>query len=112
MFEKYIRRYARSALDHYEFNNDDLAEIAGYEYYGKLAANIRKRGIDSFVNFLAELQVWGTPEQVFNKLAEHQRRADTAALIGGVQLRRHAARACQEKHYPVRRGRASAAQGA
>jgi alkanesulfonate monooxygenase SsuD/methylene tetrahydromethanopterin reductase-like flavin-dependent oxidoreductase (luciferase family) len=82
MFEKYIRRYALSALDHYEFNNDGLADIPGYEYYGKLAANIRKHGIDSFVNFLAELQVWGTPEQVFNKLAEHQRRADTAALIG------------------------------
>jgi alkanesulfonate monooxygenase SsuD/methylene tetrahydromethanopterin reductase-like flavin-dependent oxidoreductase (luciferase family) len=82
MFEKYIRGYARSALDHYEFHNDGLAEIPGYEYYGKLAANIRKHGIDSFVNFLAELQVWGTPEQVFNKLAEHQRRTDAAALIG------------------------------
>jgi len=82
MFDKYIRRYARSALDHYEFANDGLADIPGYEYYGKLAANIRKHGIDSFVNFLAELQVWGTPEQVLNKLAEHQRRADIGALIG------------------------------
>lgn len=82
MFEKYIRGYARSALDHYEFHNEGLAEIPGYEYYGKLAANIRKHGIDSFVNFLAELQVWGTPDQVFEKLAEHQRRADIGGLIG------------------------------
>lgn len=82
MFDKYIRGYARSALDHYEFHNEGLAEIPGYEYYGKLAANIRKHGIDSFVNFLAELQVWGTPEQVFDKLAEHQRRADSGGLIG------------------------------
>ncbi len=82
MFDKYIRGYARSALDHYEFHNEGLADIPGYEYYGKLASNIRKHGIDSFVNFLAELQVWGTPEQVFNKLAEHQRRADIGGLIG------------------------------
>jgi alkanesulfonate monooxygenase SsuD/methylene tetrahydromethanopterin reductase-like flavin-dependent oxidoreductase (luciferase family) len=82
MFEKYICRYSRSALDHYEFHNEGLAEIPGYEYYGKLAANIRKHGIDSFVNFLAELQVWGTPDQVYEKLAEHQRRADSAGLIG------------------------------
>ena len=47
-----------------------------------MAANIRKHGIDSFVNFLAELQVWGTPEQVFNKLAEYRCRADAGAVIG------------------------------
>jgi alkanesulfonate monooxygenase SsuD/methylene tetrahydromethanopterin reductase-like flavin-dependent oxidoreductase (luciferase family) len=82
MFEKYIRGYARSALDHYEFHNEGLADIPGYEYYGKLASNIRKHGIDAFVNFLAELQVWGTPDQVFDKLAEHQRRADSGGLIG------------------------------
>ena len=31
---------------------------------------------------LAELQVWGTPDQVFNKLAEHQRLADSGGVIG------------------------------
>lgn len=82
MFEKYIRGYSRSALDHYEFHNEGLADIPGYEYYGKLAQNIRKNGIDNFVNFLAELQVWGTPEQVYKKLTDHQRRADSGALIG------------------------------
>ena len=82
MFEKYICGYSRSALMHYEFHNEGLADIPGYEYYGRLAANIRKHGMESFVNFLAELQVWGTPEQVYNKLAEHQRRADAGGVIG------------------------------
>ena len=81
MFEKYIRGYSRSALEHYEFHNEGLAEIPGYEYYGKLAQNIRKNGVDNFVNFLAELQVWGTPEQVYNKLVDHQRRLDSGGLI-------------------------------
>ena len=77
-----IRGYALSAVRHYEFHNEGLADIPGYEYHGKLAQNIRKHGLDSFVNFLAELQVWGTPDQVFNKLAEHQRLADSGGLIG------------------------------
>jgi alkanesulfonate monooxygenase SsuD/methylene tetrahydromethanopterin reductase-like flavin-dependent oxidoreductase (luciferase family) len=81
MFEKYLRGYARSALDHYEFHCEGLADIPGYEYYGKLAANIRKHGVEAFVNFLAELQVWGTPSQVFDKLAEQQRLAGSGALI-------------------------------
>ena len=45
MMEKYIRSYSRSALDHYEFDNEGLAQIEGYEYYGGLAKNIRKHGV-------------------------------------------------------------------
>jgi alkanesulfonate monooxygenase SsuD/methylene tetrahydromethanopterin reductase-like flavin-dependent oxidoreductase (luciferase family) len=82
MFDAYIRGYSRSALEHYEFHNEGLADIPGYEYYGKLAHNIRKHGIEAFVNFLSELQVWGTPEQVYQKLSEHQRRTGSGALIG------------------------------
>jgi alkanesulfonate monooxygenase SsuD/methylene tetrahydromethanopterin reductase-like flavin-dependent oxidoreductase (luciferase family) len=82
MFDTYIHGYSRSALMHYEFHNEGLADIPGYEYYGKLAANIRKHGMDAFVAFLAELQVWGTPEQVYHKLAEHRRRADAGGIIG------------------------------
>jgi alkanesulfonate monooxygenase SsuD/methylene tetrahydromethanopterin reductase-like flavin-dependent oxidoreductase (luciferase family) len=82
MFEKYVKGYSRSALAHYEFHNEGLSDIPGYEYYGKLAANIRKHGVDAFIDFLSELQVWGTPDQVFNKLAEHQRRADIGGFIG------------------------------
>jgi alkanesulfonate monooxygenase SsuD/methylene tetrahydromethanopterin reductase-like flavin-dependent oxidoreductase (luciferase family) len=81
MFEKYVRGYAHSVVEHYEFHNEGLANIPGYEYYARIAANIRQQGIDSFVNFLAELQVWGTPDQVFAKIMEQHRRADIGALI-------------------------------
>ena len=81
--EKYIRRYSRSALDHYEFHNEGLADIKGYEYYGGLSKNIKKHGIDSFVNFLADLQVWGTPDQVFDRMREYQEMTDCAGFING-----------------------------
>src|SRR5258708_13803738 len=82
MFERHIRGYSRSALEHYEFHNEGLADIPGYEYYGKLAAHINRDGMDAVVDFLSELQVWGTPEQVYRRLVEYRERSDCGALIG------------------------------
>ncbi|MDP6624081.1 MAG: LLM class flavin-dependent oxidoreductase [Alphaproteobacteria bacterium] len=82
MHERYIRRYSRSALDHYEFHNAGLANIKGYEYYGALAKTIEKHGIDGFVNFLADLQIYGTPDQVCEKILWHQEMVGSCAVIG------------------------------
>ena len=81
MHAKYIRGYSRSALEHYEFDNACLADVKGYEYYGALANNIAKHGIEAFVNFLADLQVWGTPDQVHDRLIEYVERVDAGAMI-------------------------------
>ena len=81
MHAKYIRGYSRSALEHYEFDNAGLADINGYEYYGALANNIEKHGIEAFIDFLADLQVWGTPEQVHDRLVDYVERTDAGGLI-------------------------------
>lgn len=81
MHAKYITRYAKSALDHYGFNNEGLTDIKGYEYFGGLSENIKKHGIDSFVTFLVDLQVSGTPDQVFNRLCEYQQMTNCTGLI-------------------------------
>lgn len=82
MHVNYTRGYSRSALNHYEFHNEGLADIKGYEYYGGLSKNINKHGIDNFVNFLADLQVWGTPDQVYERLIDYRQRIDGAGFIG------------------------------
>lgn len=82
MYEQYIKGYSRSALEHYEFDNRGLADIKGYEYYGALANNIEKHGRDKFVEFLAELQTWGTPDQVFERISENAARVDASGVIG------------------------------
>ena len=82
MYEQYVRSYSRSAFDHYEFANAGLADIKGYEYYGGLAKNIEKHGEDEFVDFLARLQVWGTPDQVYEQLCENIDRVDAGGVIG------------------------------
>jgi alkanesulfonate monooxygenase SsuD/methylene tetrahydromethanopterin reductase-like flavin-dependent oxidoreductase (luciferase family) len=82
MHLKYIRGYARSALKHYEFDNVNLAEIKGYEYYGGLSQNIAKHGTEAFTNFLADLQIYGTPNQVYEKIMDYQAMVQGAAQLG------------------------------
>ncbi|HWL44955.1 MAG TPA: LLM class flavin-dependent oxidoreductase [Ilumatobacter sp.] len=81
MRARYIQNYARSTVDHYEFANVGFAEIEGYEYYAALANNIAKHGLEKFCGFLADLQIWGTPEQVTDKLLHHVARTDAGAVL-------------------------------
>jgi len=80
--KKYLRGYSKSALDHYEFDNVKLGDIKGYEYYGAMAKSIAKNGSEQFTNFLADLQVWGTPDQVYEQCVENRARIDAAGMIG------------------------------
>jgi len=82
MFDKYIMSYSHSAVEHYQFYDEGIAEIPGYEYYAGISASIKKHGRDTFARFLAELQVWGTPEQVADKLKDYQRMVGAAGIIG------------------------------
>ena len=77
----YLQRWARSTVEHYEFDNVGFADIEGYEYYAALANNIAKHGVDRFNGFLADLQVWGTPEQVTEKLLSYVERTDAGGLV-------------------------------
>jgi alkanesulfonate monooxygenase SsuD/methylene tetrahydromethanopterin reductase-like flavin-dependent oxidoreductase (luciferase family) len=81
MREVYLQRWARSTVEHYQFDNVGFTEIEGYEYYGALANNIAKHGLERFNGFLADLQVWGTPEAVTEKLLDYVRRCDAGALV-------------------------------
>jgi len=81
MREVYLQRYARSTVEHYQFANARFETIEGYEYYGALARNIAKHGLDKFNGFLADLQVWGNPRAVTAKLLDYVRRTDAGALL-------------------------------
>ncbi|WP_083603743.1 LLM class flavin-dependent oxidoreductase, partial [Mycolicibacterium diernhoferi] len=80
MRDKYLKGYALSTVKHYEFDNVGFEKIEGYEYYGNLARNIEKHGVDGFANFLADLQVWGTPDQVAEKLMSYVDRIDAGGI--------------------------------
>lgn len=77
----HLQRWARSTVEHYEFDNEGFASIEGYEYYAALAQNINKHGIDKFNGFLADLQVWGSPAEVTDKLLSYVERTDAGGLV-------------------------------
>lgn len=81
MRAKYLLEYARSTSSFYQFGNKEFAHIEGYEYYGALAASVEKHGIDKFNNFLADLQIWGRPEEVTEKLKAMVERFDIGSFI-------------------------------
>jgi alkanesulfonate monooxygenase SsuD/methylene tetrahydromethanopterin reductase-like flavin-dependent oxidoreductase (luciferase family) len=81
MRDLYLQRWARSTVEHYRFDDQRFAEIEGYEYYAALASNIAKHGLDKFCGFLADLQVWGTPDEVTSKLLDYVKRTDAGGLV-------------------------------
>ena len=81
MRDRYLQRYALSTVEHYEFDNVGFAEIEGYEYYAGLSRNIKRHGVERFAGFLADLQVWGTPEQVVEKLLNYVSRLDAGGVL-------------------------------
>jgi alkanesulfonate monooxygenase SsuD/methylene tetrahydromethanopterin reductase-like flavin-dependent oxidoreductase (luciferase family) len=68
MARKYIGRYYASTVDHYEFSNAELHRVPGYEYYQRISAKIAEVGRDRFIEYLVQLQVFGTPEQCLKKI--------------------------------------------
>lgn len=79
--DHYLQNYALSTVKHYEFDNVGFADIEGYEYYAGLSRNIAKHGIDGFSSFLADLQVWGTPDQVTAKVLEYVDRLNAGGVL-------------------------------
>lgn len=81
MRHTYLQATARSISEHYQFSDISFASVEGYEYYAKLASNIAKHGEENFNSFLADLQVWGTPDQVTEQLLDYVQRIDAGALL-------------------------------
>jgi alkanesulfonate monooxygenase SsuD/methylene tetrahydromethanopterin reductase-like flavin-dependent oxidoreductase (luciferase family) len=69
MAVRYIGGYWRSVVEHYEFKSDHLKHTKGYESYGRFADIVAMDGgADAATEFFLGIQVWGTPEQCFEKI--------------------------------------------
>src|SRR5918994_813421 len=67
MAMKYIGGYYRTVLDHYQFAGAHMKNQRGYEYYAKMNEKLAVYGDHKAIEFFADLQVYGTPEQVHDK---------------------------------------------
>jgi len=65
---KFMGDYYRSAMRHYEFGSEHFKTIKGYEFYGKQTDTYQKVGEERILKYFTELQAWGTPDQVIEKV--------------------------------------------
>lgn len=79
---RYIGGYFQSVLAHYHLESDHLGRMNGYEYYGKMSEKIATYGTDKMIDFFVDLQVWGTPEQCYDKILDIRRRVGNDHYVG------------------------------
>ena len=78
---QYIGEYWRSVVRHYELVGDHLTNMRGYETYKAVQEmTSAPGGLDAMVEFFLGLQVWGTPEQCYERVVEIQNRTGAEAF--------------------------------
>jgi alkanesulfonate monooxygenase SsuD/methylene tetrahydromethanopterin reductase-like flavin-dependent oxidoreductase (luciferase family) len=83
MAERYIGGYWESVVKHYEFLDTHLTRTKGYEGYGRMQEIVgAPGGVDAMTEFFLNLQVWGTPEQCYEKILEIRGLTGAAAYNG------------------------------
>ncbi len=66
---RYISGYWETVIKHYEFDKDHLKNTPGYEFHGEMYDRLKAPGgMEQMTNFFIDLQLWGTPDQVFEKI--------------------------------------------
>jgi alkanesulfonate monooxygenase SsuD/methylene tetrahydromethanopterin reductase-like flavin-dependent oxidoreductase (luciferase family) len=79
---RWIGGYFRTVLDHYQFGGDHMAKTKGYEYYAKMTDKIHTYGDEKVIDFFVDLQVWGTPEQCYERIVDIRRRVGNDHFVG------------------------------
>ena len=82
MAMKYIGGYYRTVLDHYQFAGAHMKNQRGYEYYAKMNEKLAVYGDQKAIEFFADLQVYGTPEQVYDKIMAIHKQTNNSAFVG------------------------------
>jgi alkanesulfonate monooxygenase SsuD/methylene tetrahydromethanopterin reductase-like flavin-dependent oxidoreductase (luciferase family) len=78
---QYIGEYWRSVVRHYELIGDHLTKMKGYESYKPVQEmTSAPGGLDAMVDFFLGLQVWGTPEQCYERVVDIQNRTGAEAF--------------------------------
>jgi len=70
---RYIGGYWDSVIKHYEFDQDHLKNTPGYEFHGQIHDMLTgPGGYQKMEDFFVDLQIWGTPDQVKDKILHLQ----------------------------------------
>ncbi len=80
---RYVGAYWHSVVKHYELVGDHLTKMRGYEAYKDVQERVSTPGgVDAMTEFFLNLQVYGTPEQCYEKVLDIQKRTGAEAFNG------------------------------
>lgn len=79
---EYIGGYYQTVLEHYQFAGEHMAKTKGYEYYGKMSEKIRQYGDAEVIDYFTNLQVWGTPEQCYQRIMNVHEKVNNSSFLG------------------------------
>jgi len=65
---KHIAGYLASVMEHYELESDHFKRAKGYESYGSSVDMLRAIGLDKLCDMYLAVNVWGTPDQIVERL--------------------------------------------
>jgi alkanesulfonate monooxygenase SsuD/methylene tetrahydromethanopterin reductase-like flavin-dependent oxidoreductase (luciferase family) len=68
MARRHIGGYLVTVFNHYELMSDHLKQAKGYELYGNSVDMLRAIGLEHVVENYVDVQAWGTPEMIVEKL--------------------------------------------
>lgn len=70
---EYIGGYWDSIIEHYQFDQPHLKDTPGYEHHGQMYDRLMAPGgLEMMTEFFVGLQIWGTPDQVTEKIVKLQ----------------------------------------
>jgi alkanesulfonate monooxygenase SsuD/methylene tetrahydromethanopterin reductase-like flavin-dependent oxidoreductase (luciferase family) len=64
----HIAGYLTSVMQHYELASDHFKQLTGYEAYGSAVDLLRAIGLERMCDMYLDVQAWGTPDQVLDRL--------------------------------------------
>lgn len=79
---EFIGNYYETVLKFYELAGRHFENTVGYEHYAAAAKEMARRGEDEATKFYAGLQVYGTPDQCVDKIAERQEVLGADTFLG------------------------------
>lgn len=80
---RYIGGYWNTVLKHYELRGDHLGKLKGYESYANMQQQVNAEGGEqAMIDFFLGLQIWGTPEQCYEKVLGVQKRLGSDTFTG------------------------------
>ena len=80
---EYVGGYWDSIIQHYQFDQPHLMNTPGYEHHGLMYERLTAEGgMEAMTDFFVGLQLWGTPDQVTEKIVDLQDKTPRAQCHG------------------------------